>query len=560
MPKLEPLTLELLTKADPKALDQTEKKLRGFSEKVTSASQKFAIGVGVAGTAIFGLGVKAAQAAGEQEQLGVAFTTMLGDAEKAKTLMGEIADFASATPFELTDIQKGSKALLAFGIEADNVIPSMKNLGDIASGVGINIDELAVIYGKARTAGTLYAEDVNQLTERGIPIIAQLAKQFGVAEGEIKKLVSEGKVGFGDLEEAFSSMSGEGGQFHNLMEAQSETLLGKWSNLQDGVHQLMVAIGERLLPVATQFVDAVIAFLPKLQQMADWLSQNKEILLIVGGAILAGLVPAFIVATGAALGFIATMAPLWIAGAAIAGIAILIYKAWNENFLGVRDAVQGVVSWFTDTFLPALQGMFDWMKEKLDWLVNNWAEAVGFIIGFFATLPIKLPILALVALSKIIELVKNIDWGNVFKVILDGAGKIFNAIFDAGKKLWEKLQAIDWGALFKNIAKGIGNSVLGLIEGAIKGALSGIPGIGDFSLPRFANGVNNFGGGLAITGERGPELVNLPQGSSVTPAGRTQEILSNSRQERPIVVNQYIQDSVDLTFAFREIAYALKTA
>lgn len=39
-------------------------------------------------------------------------------------------------------------------------------------------------------------------------------------------------------------------------------------------------------------------------------------------------------------------------------------------------------------------------------------------------------------------------------------------------------------------------------------------------VPGFASGVQNFGGGLAMVGERGPELVNLPRGSDVVPFGR----------------------------------------
>jgi phage-related protein len=38
-------------------------------------------------------------------------------------------------------------------------------------------------------------------------------------------------------------------------------------------------------------------------------------------------------------------------------------------------------------------------------------------------------------------------------------------------------------------------------------------------IPGFATGVKNFGGGLAMVGERGPELVNLPSGSDVIPNG-----------------------------------------
>jgi len=48
------------------------------------------------------------------------------------------------------------------------------------------------------------------------------------------------------------------------------------------------------------------------------------------------------------------------------------------------------------------------------------------------------------------------------------------------------------------------------------------------SIPQFATGVNNFSGGLALVGERGPELVNLPTGSDVIPNNRSMDIMGRN--------------------------------
>ena len=47
-------------------------------------------------------------------------------------------------------------------------------------------------------------------------------------------------------------------------------------------------------------------------------------------------------------------------------------------------------------------------------------------------------------------------------------------------------------------------------------------------LPKNANGTNHFEGGLSLVGERGPEIVNIPQGSQVIPASQTSKMLSGS--------------------------------
>jgi len=157
------------------------------------------------------------------------------------------------------------------------------------------------------------------------------------------------------------------------------------------------------------------------------------------------------------------------------------------------------------------------MGEKLSWLKNNWAEAIGYIIGFVATLPIKLPVFIAMAVAKIVDYLRSVDWVKVWEVLKIGFSATMDSLFSLATSLWDRIKAINWGELFKDAGKGILNGILGLLEGAIKGALSGVPGAGKISLPRFADGVTNFGGGLAIVGERGPELVNLPRGSDVIP-------------------------------------------
>lgn len=183
------------------------------------------------------------------EQFNVALTTMLKSKQKADQLSAGIASFAASTPFELTQVQDASRKLLAFGVDAQNVMPALKALGDVSSGVGVPIQEIAEIYGKAKVQGRLFAEDINQLTGRGIPIIQELAKQFKTTDANVKAMVENGKVNFGNLEVAFQSLSGKGGQFAGLMEAQSKTLGGQFSNLKDAVTQLQVKIGNGLNPV-----------------------------------------------------------------------------------------------------------------------------------------------------------------------------------------------------------------------------------------------------------------------------------------------------------------------
>lgn len=206
------------------------------------------LGLGIVGiTSALGALGKGLKSAMDMEQLEVSFGVLFGNADTAKAVIGDLSKFAAETPFEMPELADAGRSLAAFGFEAGSITDNLRMIGDIASGTGQPIGELAEIYGKARVQGRLFGEDVNQLTGRGIPVIQELAKQFGVAESEVKKLVSEGKVGFPQLEAAFQSMTGEGGKFNGMMAAQSQTMAGLMSTLSDNVTAGLREITQELL-------------------------------------------------------------------------------------------------------------------------------------------------------------------------------------------------------------------------------------------------------------------------------------------------------------------------
>ena len=162
-----------------------------------------------------------------------AFTTILGSADEAQSTLQDLNNFAATTPFDLPGIRQAGQQLLAFGFTTDELIPTLDAIGNVAAGVNQPFGEIAEIFGRARVQGRLFAEDINQLTGRGIPIIGELASQFGVAETEIRGLVESGQVGFADIEQAFINLTSEGGRFFNLLGSRSATAVGQISNLGD---------------------------------------------------------------------------------------------------------------------------------------------------------------------------------------------------------------------------------------------------------------------------------------------------------------------------------------
>jgi tape measure domain-containing protein len=197
--------------------------------------------------------------AADFEQTSVAFKVMLGDAQLARKVLGDLQQFAASTPFQLEGIQQTARVLLAFGVQSQDLMGTMRMLGDVSAGTGKDFTELAVIFGQIKAAGRLMGGDLLQLVNAGVPMIAQLAKHFGVAESEIKKMVEQGKVGFDDVLAAFRNMTSEGGLFFNMMSEQSQTLNGVWSTLKDNVAQLALELGTKLLPLLKAGAEIAIA-------------------------------------------------------------------------------------------------------------------------------------------------------------------------------------------------------------------------------------------------------------------------------------------------------------
>ncbi|MFA6429765.1 MAG: tape measure protein [Patescibacteria group bacterium] len=253
-------TLSILVQAKDdasKALTRVNQSLGGLKE----FAKKSAIALGAVGASAGALGIAALKSAGEYEQSRVAFETMLGSAEKATKFLKEMTAFAAKTPFELKDLEQASKQLLAYGSTQDNVLTQLKSLGDVAAGVGMDkLPQLITAFGQVQSKTRLMGEELLQFTEAGVPMLGTLAKQFGVTEAEISKMVSKGQVGFKDVEIAMASLSGEGGKFQDLMSRQSDTLVGKISNLQDAWNMFLRGAGAQFIEWAKQGVDLLIWF------------------------------------------------------------------------------------------------------------------------------------------------------------------------------------------------------------------------------------------------------------------------------------------------------------
>ncbi len=222
---------------------EAKKGLSGL-ENMSNRVRQSLMGLGMA-FSMKGLVSEVANVRGQFQQLEVAFNTMLGSADKADALMAQLVRTAAITPFDLESVAQGAKQLLAYGLKAENVNETLTRLGDIASGLSMPLNDLVYLYGTTMNQGRLYTEDLNQFTGRGIPMIQELAKVFGVAESKVKELVEAGKVGFPEVQKVIENLTGEGSKFGGMMEEQSKTITGQISNIEDAIASMFNDMGKQ---------------------------------------------------------------------------------------------------------------------------------------------------------------------------------------------------------------------------------------------------------------------------------------------------------------------------
>ncbi|MFN8493850.1 MAG: tape measure protein [Caldilineaceae bacterium] len=382
------------------------------------------------------LGGKGISLAAGFEQTQVAFETMLGSGEKAKMMMQQLFDFSAKTPFQFEQVSGAAKQLVAFGVSADDAQGVLKRLGDIASGVGMPLGDIAQIYGKIKSQGKVTGETIMQLGGRGVPIVAQLAKVFGVSSDKIAKMVSEGKIGFPEFEKALAGMTDTGGQFAGMMEKQSQTVNGLWSSLQDNVDLALAGIGKSLIDnlnikeVMGSAIDLTGQWGKQLQEMAgQWLP---------------------VVVTS-----IKSLAEQWLPP------IIQLLKAWWAAGVDLVRQIPTLVGWLAEWgswILNLLQPLIDWIAQAVSLkdvlsgflLIVGVIAAQAFAAFVVAWAPVAAVIATAIAVASLLRHAWEGDWGGIRTLVTDALAWIesrFTPTLNAIKSFgWEAIAEITgWG-------------------------------------------------------------------------------------------------------------------
>ncbi|GEL19365.1 tape measure protein [Pseudonocardia asaccharolytica] len=247
-------------------------------------------GVAGAGSAVFA-GVNRLS---QIEQANVALKTMMGNAEKAKGFLDEVLAFAKTTPFAFPDLANAARNLVAFGMDARNVIPTLEAVGNAAAGAGQGSAGLTMIadaFGAIQVAGRLSLEEVNRLSANGIPALQILANQAGITANEMRDQISKGAVDSNTaisglvkgIQEGTRGIAGETPRFAGLMNQMKDTWVGSIDSLKSSISSTMATLIEPALPHIRAGMKIVGDEFKKLPDLVKAIGSNEIFQEITGG-------------------------------------------------------------------------------------------------------------------------------------------------------------------------------------------------------------------------------------------------------------------------------------
>ncbi|MFO0383243.1 MAG: tape measure protein [Pirellula sp.] len=344
-----------------------EKRLRQFGTVMATSGGVMAAGMGAA----LAWPIKLAA---NMEQTKTSFAVFLGDADLANRKLHEIEQLAASTPFTFDELKDGAKTLLNFGVSAEALMPTLKNLGDVSGGEAERFQRLSLAFGQTMAKGRLMGQEVNQMVEAGFNPLQEISRTTGRSMKDLTDSMEKGQISSRMLAQAFATASGPGGRFHGMMEKQSQTLIGLFSTLMDNAAIMARTLGDALLPVLKTFTKIGITISKVVTGLVE---KYQGIVRIVGiVALVVGGLGAVFVGVGVAI--MAASFVIGIIGAVIAKVVAVLAVVFSKVGVVIALVVlaligAGVVAYhFRDRIRSAFGSFMTFIRPAIDAFFVMW--------------------------------------------------------------------------------------------------------------------------------------------------------------------------------------------
>lgn len=457
--------------------------------------------------------------AGEYESLMVRLKVATGDASTAMKEFEELKDFASKTPFDLPGVVDASIMFRNAGIEAENIIPTIKMLGDVAQGNNEYFNRMALNFMQIKSAGKATMQDLNQFAYMGIPI-KQVLKDMG----------REGDTSFEAIEMAFKRMTSEGGQFYNSMNANAGTMSGSMSNLRDSIQQVRAELGNQLLPVISSVTRAISEMLSELketqifQNIKNKFTELANIIKYNLDSIIATIIKVGTIITEVGIVFATAWSiinyPITLTVLGVTLFIKVLYEATKVSndfsvqatggFNQVAESASSLGA-IIGGVVGTIQGLFNILYNAVATLINAFASLAEFFVNVWFH-PIKtIKNFFLDLLSTILDVVSTV--AGVFDLFGTGLSKTLNNASEKLRELKSTEGMYSYGRLELQDVNGISQSISSGANSAYSAGalvdkyLSQVAGLNSEISDKLSEGIKTDGNGnIKVNDEKNLEM------------------------------------------------------
>lgn len=311
-----------------------------------------------AATGGFWLAAQKAMDAGKEK---MKLQVLTGSDEIGATLYDSLTKYATDTVFG-NELYGMATQMLANGIRDSDVMPVMKQLGDISMGDSEKLGQLSLAFAQINGKGHLAGQELLQLINGGFNPLQVISEKTGETMESLQKRMSKGEISINDVRMAMDIATGPGGKFNDMLQKVANTPYGQLKNLEGQLSQMMIEIGQVFIPIATKFMNII-----------SWIGEKMG----------PYLKPVVIILASMAVGLLAVAAAQWawnsalFANPIVALIGVIVYvislldgwgNAWNNLMSGMRNKWNA----FTSSFKLIWLGTVDAFMRGIELIQKGW--------------------------------------------------------------------------------------------------------------------------------------------------------------------------------------------
>lgn len=352
-------------------VERASNRLLAFGGRLNSFGTSAVGVISALGVSLSAIGTirTAVSLAADAERMEVSFSTMLRSAEDGHRMVRQLTEFAAQTPMDLPGIQQAAQMLLQFRVAGNEIIPTLRMIGDVAGGQADKVMRLSRAFGQMTGTGRLQGDELNQMIEAGFNPLVEMVRTTGRSMPELRAAMERGQISVDMVRNAFRTATSAGGDFFEKMLKESRTTSGLFSTMKDDINAVLRDVGQELIDGLN--LKGVMEWVSRAAKATqDWLTNLSPGVKTVGMSIVGAT--AAVIAFGVAIGVAGI-----IANTAFGGLPVTIGL--------IASAALAFVGWIStfDSVKAAAGSAWAWIKQKandfITWAYPVWQAFTGFL-------------------------------------------------------------------------------------------------------------------------------------------------------------------------------------